>query len=119
MSEPLHVLGGGLRLQRVERSQSDTFIHGDERVPEKTFAAFMEAVKDSVEGHARRKNYTTGGADDENQLLKVAQILGIHDQHCVGEIIYKCAEYLKAPAETKKILLLKVAGWAFILWRSL
>ena len=113
------VLGSRLRLQRAERSPAHTFVYGDERVPEKTFAVFMEAVKDSVEGHARRKNYTTGGADDENQLLKVAVLLGIHDQHCIGEIVYKCAEFLKAPAETKKVLLLKIAGWAFILWRSL
>ena len=86
---------------------------------EKTFDAFSAAVRDSVENHARRKNYTTGGADDKNQLLEVCTILGIHDQHSIGEIIYKAVEYLKAPPQTKKVLLEKIAGWAFVLWRQL
>lgn len=86
---------------------------------DKTFDAFTAAVRDSVENHARRKNYTQGGADDDNQLLKVCTILGIHEQHSIGEIIYKAVEYLKAPHATKKILLEKIAGWAFILWREL
>ncbi|MCU1305208.1 MAG: hypothetical protein JWQ87_5492 [Candidatus Sulfotelmatobacter sp.] len=85
----------------------------------KTFVEFSAAVKDSVEGHAKRKNYTTGGADDENQLLKVCTMLGIHDAHGIGEIIYKAVEYLKAPQATKKILLEKIAGWSFVLWREL
>lgn len=85
----------------------------------KTFAEFTEAVKDSCEGHAKRKNYTTEGVDGNNQLLNVCTMLGIHDQHGIGEIIYKAVEYLKAPPATKKILLEKVAGWAFVLWREL
>jgi hypothetical protein len=86
---------------------------------EKTFDAFTKAVRDSVEGHAKRKNYTNEGADGANQLLKVCALLGIHEQHSIGEIIYKAAEYLKAPAPTKRILLEKIAGWAFVLWREL
>jgi len=46
-------------------------------------------------------------------------MLGIHDAHGIGEIIYKASEYLKAPTETRKLLLTKIAGWAFILWREL
>lgn len=84
-----------------------------------TFSDFVAAVKDSCEGHARRKNYTNEGVDGENQLLKVCTMLGIHDQHAIGEIIYKAVEYLKAPANTKKVLLEKIAGWAYILWREL
>ena len=86
---------------------------------EKTFDAFISAVRDSVEGHAKRKNYTTEGADGDNQLLKVCVLLGIHDQHAIGEIIYKATEFLKAPQNTRKILLEKIAGWAFVLWREL
>lgn len=85
----------------------------------RTFQEFADAVRDSVEAHAKRKNYTTEGADGDNQLLKVCTLLGIHEHHSIGEIIYKCAEYLKAPLPTKKILLEKIAGWAFILWREL
>lgn len=86
---------------------------------EKTFEAFTKAVRDSVENHARRKNYTTEGADGDNQLLKVCTLLGIHEQHSIGEIIYKAVEYLKAPQATKKVLLEKIAGWSFVLWREL
>lgn len=86
---------------------------------EKTFDAFTKAVRDSIESHAQRKNYTNEGADGDNQLLKVCTLLGIHEQHSIGEIIYKAAEYLKAPKETKKILLEKMAGWCFCLWREL
>lgn len=85
----------------------------------KTFDEFVAAIRDSVENHAKRKNYTTENVDGENQLLKVCTALGIHEHHAIGEIIYKCAEYLKAPKETKKVLLEKVAGWAFVLWREL
>jgi len=42
-------------------------------------------------------------------------LLGIAAPHGIGEIIYKCAEFLKTP---RKVLLVKIAGWAFILWRD-
>jgi hypothetical protein len=85
----------------------------------KTFDQFVAAVRDSVDNHAKRKNYTTKGVDGENQLLKVCTTLGIHEHHAIGEIIYKSAEFLKAPQATKKVLLEKIAGWAFVLWREL
>lgn len=88
-------------------------------VMQKSFEQFVAAVKDSCEGHAQRKNYTSEGVDGDNQLLKVCVLLGIHDQHAIGEIIYKAVEYLKAPLPTKRILLEKIAGWAFVLWREL
>jgi hypothetical protein len=84
-----------------------------------TFDEFTKAVRDSVETHAKRKNYTTEGPDGENQLLRVMHILGIHQQHAVGEIIYKATEMLKAPQPTKKLLCEKIAGWAFTIWRDL
>ena len=88
-------------------------------VENRTFNAFVTAVQDSVEGHAKRKNYTAGNADDDNQLLRVCVLLGIHDHHAIGEIIYKAVEFLKAPKATRKILLEKIAGWSFVLWREL
>lgn len=91
----------------------------EQKTAGKTFADFSSAVRGSVEQHAQRKNYTTGGADDGNQLLQVCSILGIHEPHAIGEIIYKSAEYLKAPTATKKVLLEKMAGWCFCLWREL
>ena len=85
----------------------------------RTFEAFSQAVRESVDSHAKRKNYTTEGPDGDNQLLKIMGILGIHEPHAVGELIYKCAELLKAPSATKKVLCEKIAGWAFTIWREL
>jgi hypothetical protein len=85
----------------------------------RTFEEFFKGVKDSCEGHAKRKNYTSGGVDDDNQLATVVRILGVSEHHAIGEIVYKCAEFLKAPTATKKILLEKIAGWAWILYRDL
>ncbi len=67
------------------------------------------------DNHAKRKNYTKNDADGDNQLASVMTLLGIAAPHGIGEIIYKCAEFLKTP---RKVLLVKIAGWAFILWRD-
>ncbi len=80
-----------------------------------SFDAFAAAVKSSVDGHAKRKNYTDNGPDGENKMLVVMNALDIHKQHASGEIIYKVAEYLKTP---RRVLMEKVAGWAFTIWRE-
>lgn len=77
---------------------------------------FFSAVRSSVNEHARRKNYTDGDPDGENKLLVVMAALGIHQQHAIGEIIYKCAEFLRAP---RRVLLEKIAGWAWTVWREM
>lgn len=82
----------------------------------RTFEQFVAEVKDSVENHAKRKNYTTGDVNDHNQLASALNELGIHHQHSIGEIVYKCAEFLKDP---KPLLMIKVAGWAWIIWKYL
>lgn len=76
---------------------------------------FLEAVRDSVESHAKRKNYTDHGADGENKLVTIMAAMGIGVPHGIGEIVYKCTEYLRNPRE---VLLIKIAGWAFIIWRG-
>lgn len=81
---------------------------------DRTFDAFMALVKDSCEGQANRKGYTKGKIDAPNQLTEVATLLEFEPQHGIGEIVYKCAEYLKNPRE---VLLVKIGGWAYILWR--
>ena len=80
-----------------------------------SFDAFAAAVRSSVDQHAKRKNYTDGGADDKNKMIAVMVLMGIHAPHSIGEIIYKCTEYLKTP---RRVLLEKVAGWAFVLWKE-
>lgn len=82
---------------------------------EKSFEVFSESVRDSCEGQARRKNYTQNDANGPNQLSEVGKLLNFEPQHGIGEIVYKCAEYLRNPRE---VLLVKIAGWAFILWRQ-
>lgn len=46
----LRVLGGGLRLQRTERSQSDITVHGEQRV-EKTAAVSFDGVAGATRSH--------------------------------------------------------------------
>jgi hypothetical protein len=80
----------------------------------RTFEKFSDLVRDSVDGQAKRKNYTQNGVDGPNQLSDVGNLLQFEPQHGIGEIVYKSAEYLKNPRE---VLLIKIAGWCFILWR--
>jgi hypothetical protein len=80
-----------------------------------SFAAFSKAVEDSITAHAKRKNYTDNGPDGLNKMLVVMNALGLHEHHAIGEIIYKAGEYLKTP---RRVLLEKIAGWAFVLWRE-
>jgi hypothetical protein len=80
-----------------------------------SFAAFMKAVESSVDGHAKRKGYTDNDPDGQNKLALAMQQLGIHEAHCIGEIVYKCAEWLKSP---RRVLMEKVAGWSWLVWKQ-
>ena len=80
-----------------------------------SFECFMESVRSSVEVHAQRKGYTRNGVDGQNDLAEVDKLMGTTVGHCVGEIVYKLKEYMTTP---RRVVLEKVAGWAFILWRS-
>jgi hypothetical protein len=79
----------------------------------KRFEEFLEAVRDSVEAQAKRKNYSDNGVNGVNKLSEVGRLLNFEPQHGIGEIIYKCSEYLTNPRE---VLLVKIAGWAGVLW---
>lgn len=81
-----------------------------------SFNAFMEAVRSSIDGHAKRKGYTKNGPDDgRNDLIEIDKLMGTHVHHCIAEMVYKAKEYLMAP---RRVLLEKISGWAFILWRE-
>lgn len=82
----------------------------------KSFEVFAESVRDSCDGQARRKGYTQNDVNGPNQLSEVGRLLNFEPQHGIGEIVYKCAEYLRNPRE---VLLIKIAGWAYILWREI
>ena len=80
----------------------------------KSMNEFLALVRDSVEGQAKRKNYTASdNAEGPNQLMEVGRLLNYEPQHGIGEIVFKCAEYLRNPRE---VLLIKIAGWAAVLW---
>lgn len=80
-----------------------------------SFKEFMEAVRSSVEDHAQRKGYTKNGTEGQNDLIEIDKLMGTHVHHCIAEIVYKAKEYLSTP---RRVLLEKIAGWAFILWRE-
>lgn len=81
----------------------------------RTFEQFMQAVRDSCEAYAQKKGYTVEDVNGSNQLLDITRALGINNQHGIAEIIYKCVEFLKEPRE---VLLVKIAGWSYILWKA-
>lgn len=83
---------------------------------EKDFSldTFLAEVKDSCTNHAFRKGYTdTQGSDSGDVFGSVLLLLGVAKDHAFGEIIAKLIEYKKAP---RKVLAVKVAGWAWRLW---
>lgn len=83
--------------------------------PDNSFDAFMSAVRSSIDDHAKRKGYTDNDPNGANKLSEAVSLLGIHEQHCIGEIIYKCAEWLRTP---RRVLMEKVAGWAWLVWKA-
>ena len=82
---------------------------------DRTFAQFAKAVKESCEQHAKRKNYTDSDIDGHNKMRAVTGALGISRQHAIAEIVYKAAEYLTTP---RRVLLEKIAGWAYLEWKD-
>jgi hypothetical protein len=82
---------------------------------ERTFAAFCEQVRESLEPQAHRKGYSDGGADGEQPLYDEGIELGDEPAHGWGEIRLKIREWFHEP---RSVLLLKVAGWAFLTWRE-
>lgn len=81
---------------------------------DRTFAAFIKLVKESLEEHAARKGYNKKSIDSENPLYESEVAIGSEPGHTIGEIRYKAAEYIEEPRE---VLPVKIAGWAYLLWR--
>jgi len=79
-----------------------------------SFAGFSAAVKESVEGQAQRKGYRTTQVDGANEIADFMHAQGLGQPHGISEIIYKSLEFKRAP---RRVLLEKIAGWAFILWQ--
>ena len=82
---------------------------------DQSFEGFTEQVRATIELHARRKGYTTGGGEEGNVAGEILKLLGIAVPHEIGEIIYKAVEFLKTP---RRVILEKIAGWCYIAWRD-
>jgi len=84
-------------------------------VPE-TFSLdkFLAEVKDSCTNHAERKGYTTAHSTDAGDVFgNTLTQTGIAAPHALGEIFAKWLEYQKEP---RRVLAVKIAGWAWRLW---
>lgn len=82
---------------------------------DKSFDGFMAEVRASLEKHAVRKGYNDHGADGGNSLYDFTCEIGAEPGHTIGEIIYKGREYCHEP---RAVLPVKIAAWAFLLWRK-
>ena len=78
------------------------------------FQKFVAEVEDTLSGHAKRKGYSEGSPNGPNQLAEFTKHIGALPGHVIGEIVYKATEWMKSP---RKVLLVKIAAWAFVLWR--
>ena len=75
---------------------------------------FLLEVKDSCTNHAARKGYTASqGSDSGDVFGQTLLLLGVAKDHAFGEIIAKLIEYKKEP---RRVLAVKIAGWAWRLW---
>lgn len=92
--------------------QNKQSIQSDER-PRATFDEFVRAVRSLLDENASAKGYNQTGTDGPNQLF---DFVAAHAPgHAAGEIIYKIVRYQGRHDQTD---LLKVAAWAFLMWRS-
>lgn len=75
---------------------------------------FLSEVRDSCTTHAARKGYTTAEATDSGDVfgLFLTQT-GVAQHHALGEVMAKWLEYRATP---RRLLAVKIAGWAWRLW---
>lgn len=72
------------------------------------FRDFVEAVHEVLSGKAIDKGYADG-PDGPNPLFEMTGA-----DHAMGEIVYKAVRYR---AKQNPEELLKIAAWAFLVWR--
>jgi hypothetical protein len=82
---------------------------------ERTFERFVQNVQDSLGKHAKRKGYAESEDINGAQPAMESRIaLRLEPQYCLGEMVSKMREY---QCEPKAVLLEKMAGLLFLLWR--
>jgi len=78
-----------------------------------SFALFLLEVRALLEPTALGKGYSTTGVDGDNALYEFVQEMA-GPGHALGEIVYKARRY---GAKRNPEDLLKIAAWAFLLWK--
>lgn len=81
---------------------------------ERTFDAFCDSVGGLLNGTAEGKGYNRTGADGPNDLYTFIQEMNGNAGHAAGEIVYKVRRYM-AKGNPEDIL--KVAAWAYLIWK--
>jgi hypothetical protein len=71
----------------------------------------MSGARELVEGKAIAKGYNEGGTE-KNDLMEFTN--KFFPGHAGGEIVYKAIRYGR---KKDKADLLKIAAWAYLLWR--
>lgn len=101
-----------------------------QKKPDVSLQSFMSEVEASCNHYATRKNYIRSNPNapgrKREMLSSILSLLGIAGAHGAGEIVCKVVEYVgelekpKTPetVNRRKHLMVKVAGWAFIMWRD-
>ena len=81
-------------------------------VQSRSFQRFTREVQQSIRAYGKKKGYRS----DKRDLFEFTVACGAARGHAVGEIIYKAIEFFRRP---RKVLLVKIAGWAFLAWRHI
>lgn len=81
----------------------------------RTFEQFVSAVQESLGKHAKRKGYAESEDINGRQPAMESRIaMQLEPQYCLGEIVSKMREYQQEP---RGVVLEKMAGLIFLLWR--
>jgi len=79
-----------------------------------TFKSFCSQIEAMLEETAKSKGYNTTGPDGDNAVYRfIHEATGDHG-HGIGEIIYKAIRYMRKRNPED---LLKLAAWAFLIWK--
>jgi hypothetical protein len=80
---------------------------------QQTFDEFTKQMQNILAPTAAGKGYNTTGIDGINALYEFVQSFA-GDGHALGEIVYKAKRYAAKGDPTE---LVKIASWAFLVWR--
>lgn len=76
---------------------------------DRAFSQFVREVEEAMTKTARDKGYGTS-PDDPNPLFELTG-----PTHAIGEIIYKAIRYRDGKHDPMELI--KIAAWAFLVWR--